>query len=190
MIAGLLLAAGGATRFGSQKLVAPYRGSPLVCHAASRLASVTDIGLAIVGKDADVVRGALSGCGLTVAENPDWREGLASSLTCGVAWLPPGTEAAIVALGDQPGLDVVIVRFLIDTWRATGQPIVTARYRGMRAPPVLLSREVFADVARLRGDSGAKQLMDRLPGRVAYVDVDTDVPHDIDTPADLDVSVD
>jgi molybdenum cofactor cytidylyltransferase len=186
MIAGLLLAAGGATRFGSQKLVAPYRGEPLVCHAARRLASVTDGGLAVVGNDADVVRGALSGCGLTVAENPHWAEGLSSSLKHGLAWLPSHAEAVIVALGDQPELDLDVVRSLIQTWRDTGLPIVTARYRGTRAPPVLIARDVFGEVATLHGDAGAKPLMDKLPGRVAYVDVDAEVPHDVDTPEDLE----
>jgi molybdenum cofactor cytidylyltransferase len=185
MIAGLLLAAGGATRFGSQKLIAPYRGEPLVRHAAVRLASVTGGGLAIVGKDADVVRGALSGCGLEVAENPDWASGLASSLKRGVAAMAPDVDAVVVALGDQPELDTEILRSLITTWRETGLPIVTARYRSVRSPPVLLAREIFADVALLHGDMGAKPLMDRVPGRVAYVDVDAEIPHDVDTPDDL-----
>src|SRR5215475_1952710 len=147
VIAGLLLAAGGASRFGSQKLVAPFRGEPLVRHAASRLASVTDGGLAVVGKDADTVRGALSGCGLTVVENPNWRDGLSSSLKFGLANLDPSVDAVIVALGDQPELD--------------------------------------AEVSTLTGDMGAKPLMDRFPYRVGYVDVDAEIPYDVDRREDL-----
>lgn len=185
MIAGLLLAAGGASRFGSQKLVASFRGEPLVRHAASRLASVTDGGLAVVGKDADTVRGALSGCGLVIAENPNWADGLASSLKLGVASVSPSAEAVIVALGDQPELDIDIVRSLIGVWRETGLPMVTARYRGVRSPPVLLAREIFPEVATLTGDMGAKPLMDRFPYRVAYVDVDSEIPYDVDHRDDL-----
>jgi molybdenum cofactor cytidylyltransferase len=185
VIAGLLLAAGGASRFGSQKLAALFRGEPLVRHAASRLASVTDGGLAVVGNDADTVRGALSGCGLTVVENPNWRDGLSSSLKFGLANLDPTVDAVIVALGDQPELDADVLKSLTSVWRETGLPMVTARYRGVRSPPVLLAREIFPEVATLAGDMGAKQLMDRFPYRVGYVDVDSEIPYDVDHREDL-----
>ena len=185
MIVGLLLAAGGATRFGSQKLVAPYRGGPLVRHAADRLASVTDRAIAVVGNEAPAVRDALEGSELTVVENVDWAEGLSSSLKQGVKAVPADADAVVVALGDQPELDVEIVEALIETWHASGLPIVTARYRGTRAPPVLIAREMFREVLQLRGDYGAKRLMDVVPGRVGYVDVDRAIPFDVDTPGDL-----
>ena len=185
MIVGLLLAAGGATRFGSQKLVAPFRGEPLVRSAAGLLRSVTDETIAVVGNDADAVRGALEGSGLVLVQNSDWREGLSSSLRAGVAAVPADAEAVIVALGDQPELDVGLVRALVEAWRATGMAIVTARYRGVRAPPVLIAREMFGEIETLRGDYGAKALMDRVPTRVGFVDVDSEIPKDIDTPADL-----
>ena len=83
-------------------------------------------------------------------------------------------------------MDPAVTRALVEQWRASGLPLVTARYRGVRSPPVLIAREVFDEVEALRGDYGAKQLMDRLSGRVAFVDVDTPVPFDVDTPTDLD----
>jgi molybdenum cofactor cytidylyltransferase len=186
MIVGLLLAAGGANRFGSQKLVAPYRGQPLVSHAARRLRAATDATIAVLGSDADAVATVLMDCDVSAIVNDYWRDGLSTSLRIGVRALPPDAEAIVVALGDQPELDSDAVRLLVEQWRATGMPIVTTRYRGVRAPPVLLAREVFGDVEALRGDNGAKPLMDRMPERVAFVDVDADIPFDVDTPADLD----
>ncbi|HEY9229215.1 MAG TPA: nucleotidyltransferase family protein [Gemmatimonadaceae bacterium] len=185
MIVGILLAAGGATRFGSQKLVAPFRGAPLIRHAAIRLRTVADQVIAVVGNDAEVVRTVLDGGGLTIVENPDWATGLSSSLKCGVAAAPPETAAVIVALGDQPEIEIDLMRSLITAWEITGMPIVTARYRGLRAPPVLLAREVFADVAELSGDIGAKALMERFPGRISHIDVDAPIPYDVDTREDL-----
>jgi len=184
-IQGLLLAAGGSTRFGSQKLIAPYHGVPLVRYAATQLASATVGGVAVVGNEADAVREALGGCGLRVVENPDWKEGLASSLKRGVASLEPEVEAVVVALGDQPGLEADLVRTLIMVWQMSGQPIVTSRYRGVRSPPVLLARDVFADIALLHGDMGAKPLMDQMPERVVDVNIDAEIPHDVDTVEDL-----
>jgi molybdenum cofactor cytidylyltransferase len=185
MIVGVLLAAGGSTRFGSQKLVAPLRGAPLVRHAALGLASVTDVVIAVVGNDADAVRAALGDSVSRVIENRDWREGQSTSLRCGVEAVSTDTAAIIIGLGDQPDVHREVVPSLIAKWRSTGLPIVTARYRGVRAPPVLLAREVFPEIEQLRGDTGAKPLMDAKPERVAYVDVDAPVPRDIDTPDDL-----
>ena len=186
VIVGVLLAAGGATRFGSQKLIAPYRGEPLVCHAARLLRSVTDETIAIIGNDAEAVRDALAAVDVRIVENSEWREGLSTSLRAGIRAVPTTAEAVVVALGDQPAIDPAVARALVEQWRATGLPIVTARYRGVRSPPVLIARDVFSEVEALHGDSGAKPLMDRIPGRVAFVDIDTPVPFDVDTPTDLD----
>lgn len=186
MIVGLLLAAGGSRRFGTQKLITPVRGVPLICHGAGLLATTTDHLVAVIGSDALIVRAALAGTGAEIVENPEWRDGLSTSLRRGVASVSPLAEAVIVALGDQPDVQPEIVRRLIEVWRQTGHLIVTARYRGVRAPPVLLARPVFRDVAALVGDVGAKAIMDLHPESVGYVDVDTEVPRDIDLPGDLD----
>ncbi len=185
MIVGLLLAAGGARRFGSQKLVEPLDGVPLVRHAANALAAATDAMIAVVGFEADVVRAALDGTGATIVENREWRTGLASSLRCAVAAIPPGAQAAIVALGDQPRMDVDLFRRVVEGWRETESPIVSARFQGVRGHPVLFDRSVFGELLSASGDAGARSLIESMPGRVAYVDVDLPMPSDVDSPADL-----
>jgi molybdenum cofactor cytidylyltransferase len=186
MIVGVLLAAGGSRRFGTQKLVTPIRGAPLIRHGADLLARTTDHVVAVIGSDALIVRAALAGTGAEVVENPEWRDGLSTSLRRGVASVSPLAEAVVIALGDQPDIRPEIVRRLIEVWRQTGHLIVSARYRGVRAPPVLLSRPVFRDVAALVGDVGAKVIMELHPESVGYVDVDADVPRDVDSPKDVD----
>lgn len=186
MIAGVLLAAGGARRFGSQKLVAPFDGAPLVRHAAAALARSTDALVIVIGHEADAVRAALTEIDASIVVNPDWRQGLSSSLRCGIAALPPDAEAIVVALGDQPRIDPLVVRSLIDRWRASGTPIVSARYRGERGHPVLFARAVFPQLASLRGDVGARTMFEQSPEQVAYVDVDDVVPADVDTMDDLE----
>src|SRR5438552_3205404 len=120
MIVGLLLGAGGASRFGSQKLVAPFRGVPLVRHAANTLLATTDRTIVVIGNAPAALRDALAESGVQVVENPEWRDGLSSSLRRGVASLPPSADAAVIALGDQPAIDPDIVRLLIARWRETG----------------------------------------------------------------------
>jgi molybdenum cofactor cytidylyltransferase len=186
VIAGVLLAAGGATRFGSQKLVATLDRVPIVQLAAWSLAAATDVIVVVVGNESAAVRAALGEIDACVVENPDWAGGLATSLRRGIAAVPPAVDAAIVSLGDQPHLDPAVVRSLIARWRETKSPIVSARYRGVRGHPVLFDRSIFAEIAALSGDSGAKGLIERSPERVAYVDIDSEVPRDVDTPVDLD----
>ena len=86
ILAGLLLAAGGATRFGSPKVLAPYRGKTLVRRGVQLLAPRCPGGVhVVVGASADGVRAALAGEAITVVDNPDWARGLSTSLVRGVA---------------------------------------------------------------------------------------------------------
>jgi molybdenum cofactor cytidylyltransferase len=186
VIVGVLLAAGGARRFGSQKLIATLDGIPLVRHAAAALARSTDALVIVIGHEAGAVRVAVAEIDATIVENPDWSQGLSSSLRIGIAALPPDVEALVVALGDQPRIDPLVVRSLVDCWRATGKAIVTARYRGVRGHPVLFDRTVFPQLTMLRGDVGARTIFEQSPDEVAYVDVDDTVPIDVDTVDDLE----
>jgi molybdenum cofactor cytidylyltransferase len=186
MIAGLLLAAGGARRFGSQKLVAVFGDRPLVCHALDALAASCDVVVAVIGNEAGIVRRAIESRGVQIVENTRWETGLSSSLHCGIGALGADVDAVIVALGDEPQLDANVVRAIGDRWRQSPAPIVAARYRGVRGHPVLFDRALFAELRALQGDVGAKPLLRRLEERIVHVDIDADAPRDIDTVADLE----
>ena len=130
MIAGLLLAAGGARRFGSQKLVATLDGVPLVRHAAEALAHETDELIVVVGSEAAAVTKALDGIDAGSSRTRSGREGCRRRFDAVCARRQPGTTAIVVALGDEPRVDGRVCRALIATWRETGRPIVVARYAG------------------------------------------------------------
>jgi molybdenum cofactor cytidylyltransferase len=187
VIAGLLLAAGGARRFGSQKLLAPLQGSPIVERAAANLAAETDQLWVVVGSEADAVRRALDGVSAHFVENEQWEQGLSSSLAAGIRALTAEVDAIVIGLGDQPSVDREVIRQVIARWRETARPIVSARYHGGggRGHPVLLAREVFDEASRVSGDVGARELIMREPARVAFVDVNADPPRDVDTTDDL-----
>jgi molybdenum cofactor cytidylyltransferase len=185
MIAGLLLAAGGARRFGSQKLVAMLDGAPLVRHAAQALALETDELIVVVGSEADAVTQALEGIDARIVENEEWDRGLSTSIRCGVRATTAQTTAIIVALGDEPRVDGAVSRSLVSTWRETGRAIVVARYAGEIGHPVLFDASVFAELTALDGDRGARGVIQRSPERVAYVDMTTAPPLDVDEPNDL-----
>jgi molybdenum cofactor cytidylyltransferase len=185
MIVGLLLAAGGGSRFGSQKLIARLGGSPIVATAARTLAPLVDRLVVVVGSQAEKVTAALAGIDATIVANSRWADGLSTSLRVGVAALPSDAECAVVALGDQPGIDPSAVRMVIARWRESGRPIVATHYRGVQGHPVLLGRAVFGEVTTISGDVGARDVVRRDATRVAFVDVDADAPRDVDTPEDL-----
>jgi molybdenum cofactor cytidylyltransferase len=186
MIAGLLLAAGGARRFGSQKLVAPLSGEPLVRRAATTLTQGVDATYVVIGHEAAAVREALAGLPVTMVENPRWSEGLSTSLCRGVSELPATADAVVIMLGDEPHTDVDAIRAVIDCWRADGKPIVVTRYDGTRGHPVLFARSMFEALASARGDAGARDIIERSRAHVAFVDVSSPMPADVDTPEDLD----
>ncbi|HXT17446.1 MAG TPA: nucleotidyltransferase family protein [Gemmatimonadaceae bacterium] len=185
MITGLLLAAGGARRFGSQKLVAPYRGATVVEHAARILRGETDDLIVVVGSEADAVRRALREMNAHIVENERWALGLSTSLRRGVEAVAGDVEAIIVSVGDQPLLEPAVIRGVAERWRATAKPIVSASYRGVRGHPVLFARSMFGALAELEGDAGARLLIERSGDRVAYVEIDAPMPSDVDTPDDL-----
>jgi CTP:molybdopterin cytidylyltransferase MocA len=177
--AGILLCAGGSTRFGGarHKLRVGFRGRPLVCWA---LDHVNASGL----DEVIVVTGAVDLCDLltgeVVVDNPRWASGLATSLDAGVAEAQRrGHDVVVVGLGDQPLVPPT-------TWSAVAaapSPIAVASYRGRRAPPVRLAREVWRLLPR-EGDIGARALMRARPDLVREVPCDAE-PFDVDTPEDL-----
>lgn len=185
MIAGLLLAAGGARRFGSQKLVASLDNVPLVRHAAEAMAREVDELIVVVGSEASAVTKALHEIDARVVENAEWAIGLSTSIRCGVRAAKPGTTAVIVALGDEPRVDGQVCRALIATWRATSLPIVVARYAGEIGHPILFDASLFGELTALDGDRGARGVIQRSAERVAYVDMATAPPADVDKPDDL-----
>lgn len=185
MIYGLLLAAGTSSRMGQAKQVLDWHGQPLVRHIAQQaLSSVLDGLVVVVGAAAAATRAALTGLELVIVENCDYASGQASSLQAGLAALPAATEAIVVLLVDQPLITPEIINTLVVAYRA--EPTVMAilpRYQGQRGNPVLLSRVLFAALQELKGDIGARELLQRYAAHIRWLDMDDPaVITDMDTP--------
>jgi CTP:molybdopterin cytidylyltransferase MocA len=183
--AGLVLAAGAASRYGRPKVLERFGDRTLLEHACHALAGGgCDPVLVVLGAGADEVRRAVPLPSTVV--NPDWRTGMASSLRAGLAGLPPHATAVVVALADQPLVGPEVVRRLVAAGR-DGARAAVATYAGRPRNPVLLHRSVFAEVAAsVHGDEGARGWLRANPDRVVLVPCDgLGDPLDIDTPADL-----
>jgi molybdenum cofactor cytidylyltransferase len=192
----VLLAAGRATRFGGEKLLAPLAGRPVAAHAADALRRAMEHGVLrgafAVVRDRDTPLGTLlQERGLELVEAPDAAQGLAHSLRAGFVALEratlPGPAAAIVALADQPDTTDTVIAALVARWRATGAGAVRPRYSGepdVPGHPVLLDRSLWPLVYQLEGDEGLGAVLRDDPSIVELVQVDGRNP-DIDTRADL-----
>lgn len=184
MISGVVLAAGGGSRFGGTKQLAVLRRRPLVLYAVEALrgAGVDEL-LVVTGADAEAVEAALPES-VRAVRNPDWRDGQSTSLAAALHEVAEDSEAAVILLADQPGVTAEDVRTLIDAFVRTRQAIVRLRYTDGPGP-ALLSREIYAEAGHLRGDTGARVLIASHPEWVLDVPVDRPAPRDVDVPGDL-----
>jgi molybdenum cofactor cytidylyltransferase len=174
---------------GPNKLLAEIDGVPMVARVAQRLlASRARPIIAVLGNQADAVDSALGKLPVERVRNPEFAEGLSTSLKRGIAALPADLDGVIVCLGDMPLISGRHLDRLIAAFNPLeGRAIIVPTRRGKRGNPVLWSRQFFPQMAALAGDVGAKHLIGEHAELVAEVEMDDDaVLLDIDTPEALD----
>jgi molybdenum cofactor cytidylyltransferase len=184
-VAGIVLAAGASSRMGRPKMLLPMGSGTLLSTVA---AALLDAGLpqvvVVLGCDADRVR---AGAGLRddrrlhVVVNDDWASGMASSLRRGLDECA-GAEAAVVALGDQPGMTSGRVGRIVSAW-SPGVPLVLPVHEGRAGHPVLFSRRLWPELCALQGDVGGRDVVKRHLSNAIQVP-EAPLP-DLDTEEDL-----
>ena len=181
----IVLAAGASSRFGSAKQLVRVAGRPLLHTAVARAADVAGTAVIVVlGARAAELTPLLTHSQSSVVINREWREGIASSIRAGVARLPASCTAVLLMLVDQAAVTAEDLKRLLGAWRRQPDYIVAARYGTTTGVPAIFPRSAFSDLQSLRGDVGARALLQRNPDRVVRVPMPS-AAIDIDTPEDL-----
>jgi molybdenum cofactor cytidylyltransferase len=185
-IAAVVLAAGRSTRMGAiNKLIAEIGGKPLVRIAAEQaLASHAKPVIVVTGHENKRVEAALAGLPVRFVHNPDYADGLGTSLKTGIAVVPADADGVVVCLGDMPQVDAALIDKLIAGFDPErGALVVVPTIDGKRGNPVVWSRRFFHDLTAISGDVGARHLIASYVEAVVEVPVAGDAAlTDVDTP--------
>ena len=188
-VAAVVLAAGRSTRMGAvNKMLAVIDGKPLVRIAAEQaVASRAKPVIVVTGHEREKVETALSGLPVRVLHNPDFAEGLGTSLKAGIAAVPDEADAAIVCLGDMPQVDAALINKLVSAFDPErGALVIVPSIDGRRGNPVVWSRRFFDDLMSIQGDIGARHLIGTYAEAVVEVPVVGEAAlTDVDTPESL-----
>ncbi len=186
--AAVLLAAGRSSRMGQHKLLLPLGDRPVLAHVVEAvLASQARPLILVVGYQAEGVRTILTPyeSKLAIIDNPDYQQGMSTSLRHGIGTLMasyPMINGALIVLGDQPLMTTHIIDNMIEAKQTTGKPIIAARYAGKRGNPTLFDASLFPELMEMTGDEGGRKVLERHRQEIAMVDMDEDMPnYDVDT---------
>lgn len=184
-VTGIVLAAGLSRRLGRPKQLLRLGGQTVIEHVVrAAVASSLDEVIVVLGARAEEIRSALGGLPVRFIVNERYEQGQGTSLATGIAALHGDADAAVILLGDQPGIATDVIDRVTAARRERGASIVMAAYEDGRGHPVLFGREQFAALRALSGDSGGREVIRTHPDMVVTVDVDGPVPADIDTEDD------
>lgn len=188
-LVGIVMAAGESSRFGTAKQLLAFGDTTLlglVVRNANR--STLDRVVVVLGREAPKVRSSFESGLAMVVDNMAYGEGCASSLLAG---LDEAGECAgiVLILGDQPGVTTATIDRVITEWRNARTWASATQYRGNPGHPLLFAREAFNDLRALHGDKAVWKLIEGYPDRVLRVDIDSELPPDIDTPEDYEAEI-
>jgi molybdenum cofactor cytidylyltransferase len=189
-VSAIVLAAGRSTRMGDRhKLLEPVAGQPMIRHAVSAaLASRAKPVIVVTGYRQRDVETALQDLDIVLVHNPDFADGMASSLIAGIYHVPAQSLGALILLGDMPRITSDIVNQLVEAAMLAGpHRLCVPSFAGNTGNPVFVGSDWFPAIRKLTGDSGARGLIRNNPAYVTAVEIGNDaIFFDVDTPEILD----
>ena len=183
MISAILLAAGEAKRMSQLKQLMPCGQSTIVGQAIDNLLNSAVIEtIVVVGHRAEEVMKAIAAKPVKIAMNPNYQQGMSTSIIAGLSLIDSKAQAVMLALGDQPFVDSQTINSLIEAFRAHNKGIIIPLYQNERGHPVIFDIRYKGALLRLRGDIGGREIIGQHPDDVLEVAVNCEgICVDIDT---------
>jgi len=183
----ILLAAGESRRMGRMKLLQPLGAKTILEQALDNLlCSLVDEVIVVVGYQAEEVIGRIAQRSAKIAFNPRYRQGIGTSIVAGLPLVERQAQAIMITLADKPLIESCIIDELIENFVQHDKGIVIPVFGGRRGHPVIFSIKYLEELMTLKGDVGAREIVNRHPGDVLEVPVESEgVILDINTLKDL-----
>jgi molybdenum cofactor cytidylyltransferase len=182
----IVLAAGASSRLGSPKQLLQWRDRPLLAHSIERAQAVLfERVIVVLGANSDAIQTAVDLSAVRTIANPDWKQGIASSIKMGIQALPETATAAFILLCDQPLINADHLQNLLNVWQDNQSHIVASQYPNSVGVPALFPSEYFPSLLALTGDKGAKALLTKFADKLLTISL-PEAELDIDNVADFD----
>jgi molybdenum cofactor cytidylyltransferase len=191
MISAILLAAGQSKRMGELKQLMPFGQSTIVGQAVDNLLnSAVDEVIVVVGYMAEDVTKAIAAKPIKVVINPDFEQGMSTSIIAGLKSVHSKTQGVMLALGDQPLVNSQTINRLIEGFYNHDKGVAVPTYQGRRGHPIIFAIKYKEQLLRLSGDVGGRQIIEDHPEDVLEVAVDSEsIIADVDTTDDYEAYV-
>jgi molybdenum cofactor cytidylyltransferase len=186
-VAGIVLAAGGSSRMGRNKILFRFGGETLLRRCArTALEAGLDPVLVVLGHEAALAETELSGLPCRTVVNTAWAKGMNTSLDAGIGAVSAASDAAVVLLADMPCVDAAMIRAVVARSADGASPLVASRYGDVLAPPTLYRRTLFPELRGGEGDGRGREVVRRHGQEAAFVDWPPSALADVDVPEDLE----
>jgi molybdenum cofactor cytidylyltransferase len=188
-ISTLILAAGSSSRLGRPKQILRFEGQTLIERIAQVALEVTDYVLVVLGANEAEISPHLE---LLLSTHPKqfdsvinskWKDGIGSTLSFGVQKLAEASDAILILLSDQPFVDEVLLRKILQGFAENKSPIVACSYANQLGVPILIGKQFFEELILLQRDKGAKEILNKHIGKVLSIDFPDGIL-DVDTERD------
>jgi molybdenum cofactor cytidylyltransferase len=184
--AAIVLAAGNSTRMGKQKIVLPFNGVTVIQHIVTHLqeSGIEDI-MVVVGRDASQIRNVLRDTTATIIDNPEYEQGMLTSVRVGIRSLSNDAESCLICLGDQPAIQPEIVKAIIKKGEVIESRIIVPRYRNRRGHPLYIPRSYWSKILTSYDETGLRGLLIEFKESVIEICVEESwILDDMDYPED------
>ena len=183
----LILAAGNSSRLGSPKQLVSFMEKTLIESITEVALSISEDVLIVLGGNADLISPKLERFSgkISTIFNPDWQQGMGSSIRMGVEKLAEKSDLIIILLSDQPFISKVLLQNMLQTYANYKNPVVACVYNNTLGVPILFSKSVYPELLKLSGDKGAKSFLHLYENRISTIDFPEGI-FDIDTIEDVE----